>query len=58
MLLLVGKAATDRNNFVGVFGVNLYRLGVLSGLEGSHRLLPHARLGCDFGHGSLDSSQL
>ena len=50
VLLLVGKAATDPNGFVGVFGVDLYCLGVLDGLEGSHRLLPCAGLKCDFGH--------
>ena len=57
-LLLVGKTATDSNGFVGIFGVDLYRLGVFSGLEGSHRLLPYAGFRHDFSHGGQDTSQL
>ena len=58
MLLPIGEAATDSNSFAGVFGIDLYRLGVLYGLEGSCGLLPHAGFGCDLSHGSLDSSKL
>ena len=56
MLLLIGKATTDSNSFDGVFGVDLYCLGVLCELEGSHGLLPCARFGRDLSHSSLDSS--
>ena len=55
MLLPVRKATTDLNGFAGVFGIDLYRLGVLSGHEDSHRLLPCAGLRCNFGHGCLES---
>ena len=58
VLLLVRKAATDSNGHAGIFGVDLYRLGVFSGLEGPRRLLPCAGFRRDFGHGGLDSSQL
>ena len=58
VLLPVKKAATDSNCFTGVLGVDLYRLGVFSGLEGPCRLLPSAGFRHDFGHGGLDSSQL
>ena len=57
-LLPVRKTATDSNGFAGIFGVDLYRLGVFSGLEGPCRLLPSAGFRHDFGHGGLDSSQL
>ena len=58
VLLLVGKDATDPNGFACVFGVDLYRIGVFSGLEGPRRLLPCARFKRNFGHGGMDSLQL
>ena len=56
VLLLVGKAATDSNGLAGIFRVDLYHLGVFSGLEGPRGLLPCARFRRDFSHGGLDSS--
>ena len=56
VLLPIGKATTDSNGFAGLFGVDLYRLGVLCGLEVSRGLLTHVGFGHDLGHCSLDSS--
>ena len=57
-LLLVGEATTDLNGFVGIFGINLHRLGFLCGFESSHRLLSCAGFGCDLDHGGPDGLEL
>lgn len=58
VLLSIREPATDPNGSVGVVGVDLHRLGVFYGSEGSKWLLSRAGFGCNLGHGGLDGSEL
>jgi hypothetical protein len=54
----MGEPAADPYCLVGILWVDLHRPSVLHGFEGSKRLLPCARFGCDLGHNGLKTQEL